>query len=229
MDQERLDFLRGISLFAEMDDDELERLAADFRPHRFDADQTIFFQGDRGDALYIIESGRVRIYVLAEDGQEVSVTLYGPGDLFGEMALLDQRPRSATAVAMEDTRLFVLPRRYFYYHLRESYQLALNLMSTLSIRLRQTTEAVQSLTSLDVSQRMVKKLLHLAGRQGRRTREGICIRGRLTQQELASLIGSSRESANRALRALERKGLIDFQNGRIVLLKPEELAQLIEG
>jgi CRP-like cAMP-binding protein len=223
----RLSFLQEIPLLAGMDEAELERLVADLKPQHLEAGQTIFFQGDRGDALYIIESGRVRIYVLAEDGQEVSVNLCNRGDLFGEMALIDQQPRSATAVAMEDTELLVLSSIHFYHHLRESYQLALNIMSTLSVRLRATTQEVQTLTSLDVSERIVRKLLQLAQRQGTSTQEGIRIRGRLTQTELASLISASRESTNRAMRALVRRGLIDVRHGRIILLEPKELAKMI--
>lgn len=223
---ERLDSLRSIPLFAEMDDNELQRLATDLRRHRFAAGQTVFFQGDPGDALYIIQAGLVRIYVLAEDGQEVSMILCGPGDFFGEMALLDKRPRSASAVAMEDSVLLVLSDAHFYYHLRENYQLALNLMSTLSTRVRETTQAVQLLSSLDVSQRLIKKLLSLAQRQGTTTEEGVRIRGRLTQTELASLISATRESTNRALRALVRRGLVEVRHGRIILLQPQELEHL---
>jgi CRP/FNR family cyclic AMP-dependent transcriptional regulator len=225
---DRLAFLRTVPMFAGMEPAELARLARDLKRRSFASGQAVFYQGDPGTAAYIIESGRVRIYVHAPEGQEVSVVLYGPGDLFGEMALLDRRPRSATAAAMEDTVLLVLGADDLYRHLHQSHQLALNLMLTLSTRLRETNEAVQSLASLDVNRRLIKKLLDLAARQGAPLGEGIRIRGRLTQQALASMIGTSRESANRALRALERKGLVDAVRGRIVLLKPRELARLID-
>ncbi len=223
----RWKFLCSVPLFAGMDDAELEQLTSRLKRRSFVAGQTIFFQGDPGDALYIIESGQVRIYVHGEDGQEVSVVLYGPGDLFGELSLLDRQPRSATATAMEDTALLVMSADDFYRHLRSSHQLALNLMLALSTRLRETTEAVESLATLDVTRRLIKKLLYLARRQGTPTEDGIRIRGRLTQQSLASLISTSRESTNRALRALTRKGLVDVRHGRIVLLKPQELERLI--
>lgn len=225
---DRLAFLRTVPMFAGMEPAELVRLARDLKRRSFAGGQAVFYQGDPGTAAYIIESGRVRIYVHAPEGQEVSVVLYGPGDLFGEMALLDRRPRSATAAAMEDTVLLVLGADDLYQHLRQSHQLALNLMLTLSTRLRETNEAVRSLASLDVNRRLIKKLLDLAARQGAPLGEGIRIRGRLTQQALASMIGTSRESANRALRALERKGLVDAVRGRIVLLKPRELERLID-
>jgi CRP/FNR family transcriptional regulator/CRP/FNR family cyclic AMP-dependent transcriptional regulator len=225
----RRDFLRDVPLFNGMDAAELAQLAADLKRRYFAADQTVFYQGDPGSAVYIIVSGRVRIYVHGEEGQEVSVVIYGPGDLFGEMALLDRQPRSATAVAMEDTVLLTLSDDDFYRHLRQSHQLALNLMLTLSTRLRDTTEAVESLATLNVNRRLIKRLLYLAERHGVVTEEGIRIRGRLTQQALASLISTSRESTNRALRALACKGLIDVRHGRITLLKPQELERLVTG
>lgn len=225
----RWTFLRNIPLLAEMDNDELECLAGDLKRRYFTAGRTIFFQGDPGNVVYIIESGQVRIYVHGEEGQEVSVVIYGPGDLFGEMSLLDRQPRSATATAMEDSVLLAMSADDFYRHLRQSHQLALNLMLALSTRLRETTQAIESLATLDVNRRLIRKLLQLAERQGIPTEKGIRIRGRLTQQALASLISTSRESVNRALRALARKGLIDVRHGRIVLLKPHELERLIAG
>ena len=222
-------FLRNVPLFAEMDKAELEHLASSLKRRSFAAGQTVFFQGDPGNAVYIIESGQVRIYVHGEDGQEVSMLICGPGDLFGEMSLLDQQPRSATATALEDSVLLAMTADDFYHHLRQSHQLALNLMLTLSTRVRQTTEAVESLATLDVNRRLVKKLLQLSQRQGTVAPEGIRLQGYLTQQALASLISTSRESVNRALRALVRKGFIEVRHGRITLLKPQELEQLIAG
>lgn len=226
---DRLRFLRTVPLLAGMDNDELAKLNYDLQRRSFAAGETIFFQDDPGHAVFIIESGRVRIYVHGEDGQEMSVAIYHPGDLFGEMSLIDRRPRSATATAMEEAMLLALSADDFYRHLRESHQLALNVMLALSTRLRQTNEAMESLATLDVTRRLVKKLLHLAQRQGVVTRQGVHLRGRLTQQALASLIGASRESVNRAMRALERAGLLETTQGRILLLKPQELERLVAG
>ena len=194
---DRIVFLKTVRMFAEMDDGELARLAGDLRRRSLLAGETLFFQGDPGHAVYILESGTVRIYVHAEDGQEVSVVLYGAGDLFGEMSLLDQLPRSATAVATEDAVLWVMSDEDFCLHLRTSPQLALNVMLTLSTRLRETNEAIKSLASLDVTRR------------------------------IANLISASRESTNRALRALQRKGLIDWRDGHVIILQPGELSNLV--
>ena len=222
-----LTFLRAVPMFAGMDDAELVSLKQDLRQRAYASGETLFYQGDSGKAVYIVESGTVRIYVHAEDGQEVSVVLYGRGDLFGEMSMLDQMPRSATAQAMEDAVLWVMRGEDFYRHLHTSHQLALNVMLTLSTRLRETNEAIKSLASLDVTRRIAKKLLSLAVRRGVKTDQGLRITSRLTQGALASLISASRESTNRALKALQRKGLIDMQDGHIILLQVDELSSLV--
>ncbi|MBU0494788.1 MAG: Crp/Fnr family transcriptional regulator [Chloroflexi bacterium] len=228
---QRQRFLQNVPLFSGLSEAELVRLAGDTQQQRFAAGQAIFCQGDPGRTVYIVQAGRVRIYVHgdATRGQEVSMMIYGPGDIFGEMALVDRQPRSATAEAMEDVSLLVIRDDDFTRHLQHSHQLALNLMVLLSTRLRDTTQAVESLATLDVTHRLVKRLLYLADQHGIVTREGIRIQGRLTQQDLASLISTSRESANRALRDLERQGLIAMNAGRIIILKPHELAQLVAG
>ncbi|MFZ5919018.1 MAG: Crp/Fnr family transcriptional regulator [Chloroflexota bacterium] len=225
----RLDFLRTVPMLSGMDDDEIQRLAADLKRRSVAAGEAIFFQDDPGHAVYIIASGRVRIYVHGEDGREMSVAIYQPGDLFGEMALLDRQPRSATAEAMEHSVLLTMSAQDFFSHLRQSHQLTLNLMMALSHRLRETTQSMESLTTLDVNRRLIRKLLQLAGQQGLVKKDGIHLRGRLTQQSLASLIGASRESVNRALRALARAGLIAVQHGRITILEPQELERLAES
>ena len=227
--QDRLRFLHSVPMFAEMDDNELLRLSGDLWRRALLAGETLFYQGDPGNAVYVIESGTVRIYVHAEEGQEVSVVLCGPGDLIGEMSLLDQLPRSATAVATEDAVLRVMSDEDFCLHLRTSSQLALNVMLTLSTRLRETNEAIKSLASLDVTRRIAKRLLSLSVRRGVQTEAGILIDSRLTQGALASLISASRESTNRALRALQRKGLIDWRDGHVIVLQPGELSNLVGG
>jgi CRP/FNR family transcriptional regulator len=224
---DRVAFLRSVPMFAEMDDAELASLARDMRVRTYETGEMVFFQGDPGDAVYIVKSGTVRIFVHAEDGQEISVALSGAGGLLGEMSLLDQMPGSASAVAMEAAVLWVMTGEDFYRHLRTSHQLALNVMLTLSTRLRESHEAVKSLTSLDVTRRIAKKLLSLGIRHGVETEAGLLIKTRLTQGALASLISASRESTNRALRALQRRGLIDMRERHIVLLKPNELSNLV--
>jgi CRP/FNR family cyclic AMP-dependent transcriptional regulator len=223
---DRHDLLRHTLLFAGLNDSELARVAYDLYRCSYAAGEILFHQGDPGAAIYIVETGRVRIYVPTEEGQEISVILYGPGETFGEMALLESAPRSATAEAMEDTVVLAMGSVPFYRHLQENYQVALNLMQHLSRRLRATTDQVRAMASLDVSRRTIQSLLRLAKRQGTPAADGIHL-GRLTQQELASLVGTSRESVNRALRALARKELVAVVRGEIVIRQVEALEDLL--
>ena len=143
--------MRRVPLFADLTDAQLETLIRDFSRRQFRQDEAIFQQGDPGQALYMVESGQVRIYVQDEEGQETSVILCGPGDLFGELALIDGLPRSASAVAMEDTVVLALSHDRFREQMRRYPQMALNLMKALSVRVRYNTQQVGSLTLLDIA------------------------------------------------------------------------------
>jgi CRP-like cAMP-binding protein len=220
------DFLKQVPLFAGLTDTEVEALATDFIPHRFRQAEAIFHQGDPGQMLYLIQSGQVRIYVLGEEGQETSVILHGPTDIFGELALIDGLPRSASAVAMEDTIMLTLSRDRFREHMRRTPQLALNFMKALSVRVRYSTQQVGSLTFLDVPGRLARKLLELAQVYGVAEPEGVRLNTTLTQSDLASLIGTTRESLNKALGALRRKGLVRTPHNSIIIVDPDALREI---
>ena len=204
----------------------LSHLVADFVPRRFRQGETIFHQGDAGQLLYLIESGRVRIYVMGEDGQETSVSLAGSGDIFGELAVIDGLPRSASVVAQEDTQVLTLSRERLREHLRRSPQLEINFMKTLSVRVRYSTQQMGSLTFLDVSGRLARKLLELAQAYGVAEPEGVRIDTTLTQSDLASLIGATRESINKAMSALRRQGLVLLRHGSIIIVDPDALREI---
>lgn len=223
----QLAFLHKVPLFANLTDSELQALAADFVPLTFRQHETILRQGDEGEMLYLIQSGRVRIYVLGEEGREISVRLLGPGEVFGELALIDDLPRSANVVAMEDTVVLTLPRSAYLDHLRRCPQLALNLMRTLSTRLRYTTIQAGSLAFLDVYRRVARKLLELAEGHGVAEAEGVRIAVPLTQQELATMVGATRESTNKALAAFRRQGLIRLQRGQIIVVNSQALREYV--
>ena len=219
-------FLKRVPLLAGLTDAEVESLAKDFVPRRFRQGETIFHQGDAGQLLYLIESGRVRIYVMGEDGQETSVSLAGSGDIFGELAVIDGLPRSASVVAQEDTQVLTLSRERLREHLRRSPQLEINFMKTLSVRVRYSTQQMGSLTFLDVSRRLARKLLELAQAYGVVEPEGVRIDTALTQSDLASLIGATRESINKAMSALRRQGLVLLRHGSIIIVDPDALREI---
>lgn len=223
-----IDFLKRVPIFAKLSETELKVLVDSLRRKNFAKGETIFHQGSPGYSLHIIESGRVRIYTLSTAGREISVTIYSSGDVIGELAILDDLPRSAWAVAMEPTRTLLLHRDDFLRHARDYPEMALNIMAVLSAKLRYTTEYAESLACLDVYGRVAKKLLEMA-RRHEVEREGAKAEVRLTQAELASLVGSTREWVNKVLRAYQEQGLIELGRQRITVLDAEGLRERIES
>lgn len=174
----------------------------------------------------MVVSGRVRIYTLSPEGHELSVAFCDRGDFFGEMALLSGEPRSASAEAMEPTEVLVLHRQVFHSHLLSSPSTAVHVIETLSQRLRRTTESAEELMSLNVPQRVARKLWELAERYGVEQAGGVLIDMDLSQEAIASLAGTTRESANRALSRLREQGVVDVERVRIRVLDPAKLQEL---
>ncbi|HEY6103344.1 MAG TPA: Crp/Fnr family transcriptional regulator [bacterium] len=220
------DLLRTVPLFAGLRPDALNGLAAQMRRRVFKRGTMIFHKDQAGDALYVIESGRVRIFLPAESGTELTVEVSGGGDVFGELSLLDGRPRSASAEALEDTTAFTLTRDEFKTHLAETPQLAVALIELLSNRLRHVTEYAESLAYLDVHARLARTLLEMAERYGVK-RDGIEIDFDLTQADLATMVGATRERVNRALAAFRSQGLLELRGRKIALLDTTRLRQRI--
>lgn len=211
------ELLANVSIFKELSVQALSRLATSLQPLRFAKDALIVGQDDHGDALYIIESGRVKVVLYGETGREMILTIFRSGDFFGEMSLLDGQPRSANVIAVEDTRIVKLSREDFVHHLEESPSTALNILSEMSLRLRRADEIIGNLALLDVYARLARVLLDLGQREGEDTDEGLLIRGRPTQQDLASMIGTSRETVSRVLSEFQRRGFLSMQGKRIML------------
>lgn len=218
-----IDALRNVPLFADVPPDELERLAEWLRPRQYQRGELIFQEGDPGTGLGIIESGRVKIVLYDVEGHELVLNTYGPGEFFGEFALLDGEPRSAGAAAQDDCRLFWLARDDFLTFLHAHPTAMARLLAILSRRLRHTTRQVQDAAFRDAPARLARALLDLAAVRGRPTSDGVAIEPRLTQTELASMIGTSRETVNKCLRAFQRRGLLRFEGGRITVLHVDEL------
>ena len=188
---------------------------------------TIFCEGDPGSALYVIESGEVRISVTSENGKELVIALLGPGDFFGDLALLDGEPHSADAVARQTCVLLLLHRTDFQRYLAPRPEIAHHLLGVLSRRLRRNTQMLQEAAFLDVSARVASALLQLAERHGRPGGEGTIIATHFSQTELAAMVGAARESVNKWLRHYERTGLIRSTGRSLTIVRPEQLRQRI--
>jgi CRP/FNR family cyclic AMP-dependent transcriptional regulator len=195
--------LRGVPLFADLGDVERGRLAAAVRQRSYPRNSVIVFEDDPGDALFVVGAGQVKVVLIGEDGREVILAVLGPGDFFGELSLIDDQPRSAHVIAMEDARLLVLRREDFQRALEDHPRIALGLLRTLARRLRRADDKIGALVLLDVYGRVARVLLELATEAP----DGL-IGPRVTHATLAHMIGSSRETVSRTLRDLGDRGLI---------------------
>lgn len=212
------ELLERVSIFAELDErglDDLERLMVQ---KTYPKDALIVSHEETGDALFIIVSGRAKAVLLGESGREIILYLFRPGDFFGEMSLLDNEPRSATVQASEETTLLMLKREAFHRHIREYPATALSILREMSRRLRRADEIIGSLALLDVYGRVARMLRELADKDGTEVDEGILIRERPTQQDIAAMIGTSRETVSRALNDFAKRGYVDM-NGKAILLR----------
>ena len=218
--------MRNVSLFAGLSDLELEDLAGSLGRRTFAKGAIIFSRGSSGRTMYIVESGKVRIFTLSESGKEVTLQIYGPGEVFGEFSLLDGLPRSAGAMALEETITFTLHRDHFFQHLEANPSMARSIIELLTARLRFTTEHAESLALLDVYARVAMRLLDLAGRYGT-GEDGTELDLRLTQTELATWVAATRESVNKVLGTFRDQGLIAVEGQKITVLDLEGLERLI--
>ncbi len=210
-------------LFGELSEAQLVSLAGLARRQRFARGAVVFREGDDGTALFIIERGRVKIVLSSPEGKERILALLRTGDFFGELALLDGGARSADAVALEDSDLLVLPREAFLGFLSAHPGAAINLVASLSKRLRHTDMLVHDAAFFDVRGRLARTLLDLAQREGEGGPDGILICPRLSQTELANMVGTTRESINKWIRFYGRLGAVQNRGGRLVLVDPSRL------
>jgi CRP/FNR family transcriptional regulator, cyclic AMP receptor protein len=223
------ELLAQVGLFADLTPEELVGLAGLMRPRPYAKDEVIYLRGDPGTAFYVIASGKVKIALTSPDGKELILRRLGPGGFHGELALLDDEPRSADAIATEPSVLLVLQRDAFRHFLAEHTDVATKLLGTVSQYLRRNAELIQDATFLDVPARLARILLELAGQPGSTELPppGAVIPDRMKQGELASLVGATRESINKWLGSFEKQGLIAYDKGQITLLRPAGLKQRI--
>ena len=210
--------LNKIPLFNSLSDSDLENLSESVRLQSLKKGQTLFLKGDEGSSLYIIKQGTIKIVLPSRLGDEVIVTIFSEGDFFGEMALFDGKPRSADALAMEPTKIYMLSRNDFLLFLQSNINAMKSILSQLTNRLRNTDDFLESTCFLSVSARLAKKLLDLTESYGQQDGDGVYIDLNLTQKELGDMIGSTRESINKELKILRDKGLIVMQENKIQII-----------
>jgi len=214
------DFLATVPLFKSLDSGELSRFAEMVREKSYPKGSVILFEDDPGDSLFVVRAGRVKVVLVAEDGREVILGILGVGEHFGELALIDDQPRSAHVIAMEDSALLVLRREDFRRRVEASPSVAWSLLTELSRRLRRADEKIGSLVLLDVPGRIARMLIDAADEGG-----APLIEKPLTHQTIAHVIGASRETVSRAMREFQDQGWISTDRRRIKITDRGALEQ----
>jgi CRP/FNR family cyclic AMP-dependent transcriptional regulator len=218
MDEEEL--LRTVPIFSELTDVDITSLARLTNRRRYPKDTVVFFENEEGDFFFTIVDGRIKVTILGDDGREIILSVLGPGDFFGEMALLDNEPRSATAIAVEDSELLSLHRTDFQSVLTDNRSITAALIKILTARLRRANHQISTLALLDVYGRVARVIVDMARDEGKRLKDGRIAFRRATHQEIANRIGTTRETVTRMLKDLERQGLIHVE-GREIVVQPD--------
>ena len=219
--------LKKISIFEKMPDELLKEICERMYFRNLKKDEVLFFRGEVGDTLYIIKTGKIKISISTEEGEELIISIFSDGDFFGELSLLDKSPRSADAVAITDTELFVLSRDVFYSYLFQHKEALEPIMSALCKRLRKTDEFLADLCYSKISKRMVKTLIELATKFGKKDGKKIILDLELTQRDLGSMLGVTRETVNREIVKLKLEGILSKDRKRIVINDFSRLLDLI--
>jgi CRP/FNR family transcriptional regulator, cyclic AMP receptor protein len=215
--------LARLPLFAALDDDAAAALEAVMSTRAVERGHHIFREGDTGDRLFVVLDGKVKISRAAADGRENLLAVLGPGEMFGELSLFDPGARTATATTITDSRLASLDHDDLRPLLIERPGVAVHLLQALAKRLRRTNEAMADLVFSDVPGRVAKALLDLAEKFGTAEGDGVRVRHDLTQEELAQLVGASRETVNKALSEFATRGWLRLEGRSVLLLEPDRL------
>ena len=205
--------LNGIAIFENLSDEDMRFLTERAAVRSYPKGAIVVNEGDDGNSLFVIQSGSVKAYLSDDTGKEVVLSTQGPGEYFGDLALFDDAPRSASVAALEPCKLMVISKAQLREALAARPEIALALLKGLALRVRTLTENVRTLALLDVFGRLVKTLYSLAAEK-----DGVLvIEQRHTQQDLANRIGASREMVSRIMHDLAQGGYIEVGSGRIVI------------
>lgn len=221
--------LRQHAFFSDLGEDALRDLTDTAQTKLLKARHTLFQQGDDGDTLYVVLSGRIKISTISAAGKETVLCFMGPGDVLGEIAVLDGDTRTATATVIEEARVLSLAQAPFYGFLQEHPEIALNIIRVLCGRLRQTDTFVEEMTTLQAGPRLARALLRLADQYGKEDENGILLDIKLSQSNLGAHAGLMRENVNRQLKMWEDEGVLENQSGIIRLKQTDILEAVADG
>jgi len=203
MTRDIMSLLAGVELFSELDGEELAAVATVAQVKSLSKDAVVFHAGDPADAVFVVASGKVKIEVTSSDGREFILTILGAGQVFGEMALLESAPRSASVITATAVELLVISRDDFHHLLATEPPISRKLLAILSQRLRRANSKMESLAYMDVAGRLARYLLDLARDHGQRIGNGWIVVRRPTHADIAHSIGTSRETVSRLINEFE--------------------------
>jgi CRP-like cAMP-binding protein len=210
-------------LFADMDDEETRALLDSMVPVELSRGDVLFREGEPGDRLYVIAQGKIKLGRRSSDGRENLLSILGPGEMFGELSLFDPGPRTATASSVSDSVVYELRHQALVAWVNAHPKVATHLLGALARRLRRTNETLADLVFSDVPGRVAKALLDLSTRFGEPSDDGVRVAHDLTQEELAQLVGASRETVNKALADFASRGWVRREGRAVVLLDMDRL------
>jgi CRP/FNR family cyclic AMP-dependent transcriptional regulator len=210
-------------LFSDLTPEEVGGLLKYAVTKRVAAGGIAFHKGGPGNEMFALISGGVKIVTLSDEGKEVVLAILAPGDVFGELSMIDGRARTATVVAVENSALLVLERSQVIPFLERHPKVAIKMLEGICKRLRMTDELLEDVVFLDLPSRLAKRLLSLAEHYGKNTGQGRRIELKLSQAEIGNMVGTSRESVNKQLRMWGDEGVISMERGHITVLQPNKL------
>jgi CRP/FNR family cyclic AMP-dependent transcriptional regulator len=223
---EKLKLLGNVELFSDLTEKQLEGVSQVVRQKSLKRKEELFHKGDEGSQIYIVASGKLKALTTSIDGDDVVFSIMGPGEVFGEVALLGATARTATISAIEPCELLVIDRRDFMSFLRTHADISIKLLYVIATRLKRVSELVEDTLFLNLPLRFAKKLSALARVYGEPVSDGIRVDLKLSQEEWGDLVGATRESINKQVRAWTEAEIVRVEKGYVVILQPKELEKL---
>jgi CRP/FNR family transcriptional regulator, cyclic AMP receptor protein len=225
-----IDLIEQIRLFSGLNPQQMMWVNSRLHTRTLPADTDMLIAGGQADMVYFILSGTVKVYVSQLDGKEVIVNIMGPGDTVGELSAIDSAGHSASVVTLEETQVAWMSQEHFREAIHTIQPISDNLIRSLTMRVRITTSHIQAYASLTVSGRIARQILSIANDYGQPTSEGIAIPLRLTQGDIAELVGASRKRVNQVMVNLKRDGILSFDsNAHITIYDKDALEKMAEG
>ena len=217
--------VRKAPLFTALDEASAATLRASMTGVKLSRGQVLFKEGDAGDQLFVVVDGKLKLGTTSNDGRENLLSILGPGDMFGELSLFDPGPRTATATAVVDSKLLALANDQVIGWVKEHPQVSLQLLGRLAQRLRKANDVLSDLVFSDVPGRVAKAIIELGERFGTKKDDGLLVNHELTQEELAQLVGASRETVNKALADVASRGWVKLEPRAVIILDYERLVK----